>query len=498
MKRAVSHFFTDIAGMYDLLKLYAGNRVVFFYYILLSAIFFLPFPAAADGDPTTSGHSSPEQMDGGAPETIEASQRIDLPTAVVRSLSVHPRVQAWRFELEKAEDERKAVRGEFGPSLSVNYRYNELISEEAKGQTDADYLDQATDVVDLSLVQPVFKGFSTLNMYKRSLLQRNWATLQVKNAELKVVHSVQVDFLKLLQAREEVKSFRETVNHLELNLKATRAYYETQMVPYVQVLQANVDLADAQQSLSKAENALITQSIKLNILLGLPAEAKTYFEGSLDAVSAAFSWEMPRCVAHALDHRPDLLATRLDLAMAEKGVSIAKSSYFPTIQIEGHLIDRKNDYAEPGTSALGLPYDRDYESRYWYLGVNVQWNLFNSGKTYHKHQKAKTEVSKQKAVVRELEDEIQVQVRTYYLMMRESWSRIDLTTKAMGAAYENFQMASKQYQLQLISNQTVLNAQDRLARAEANRNQALADYRLSLASLFLAMGLRNDGLGVIS
>jgi outer membrane protein len=69
-----------------------------------------------------------------------------------------------------------------------------------------------------------------------------------------------------------------------------------------------------------------------------------------------------------------------------------------------------------------------------------------------------------------------------------------LTRKAIEAANENYQMASKRFQLHLAPNQEVLDALDRLSKAEANRNQALADYKLSLSNLYATMGLRNDTL----
>jgi outer membrane protein TolC len=42
--------------------------------------------------------------------------------------------------------------------------------------------------------------------------------------------------------------------------------------------------------------------------------------------------------------------------------------------------------------------------------------------------------------------------------------------------------------------QNLLDAQDRLTRAEANHNQARLDYQRALADLYFAMGARNYAL----
>jgi outer membrane protein len=42
--------------------------------------------------------------------------------------------------------------------------------------------------------------------------------------------------------------------------------------------------------------------------------------------------------------------------------------------------------------------------------------------------------------------------------------------------------------------QALLNAQDRLTRADANQNQAMLDYQLALKDLYYSMGVKNYAL----
>jgi outer membrane protein len=367
----------------------------------------------------TEFYESIRQVSDGGPKNCDGRQ-IDLAESIQLSLNVHPELKAWRFELEKAEDERKIARGNFGPSLTVSYNHSELNNIESKGPTDQDYLDQNVDSADLALVQPVFTGFAAVNQYKRSDLQRQWVDWKIKDIELQIVRNVQTEFFKLLQFREEVKSVQETVKRLENNLMATEAYYRVNMAPYVQVLQATVDLGDAAQRLSQAKASLRTQTVKLNVLLGLPPDALVVYEGRLDTGLYVTPWQIPNCLAHALSNRPDLLAAQLSKRMAETDVAIIKGKYYPSVQMEAHMIKRDTDYDKLGRISASSFYDRDQENQYWQVGLSMRWNFFESGKTYYSHRKFLNEVSKQQETIMMLENDIHTKIRTFYLALQES------------------------------------------------------------------------------
>jgi len=421
-------------------------------------------------------------------------EHLDLAESIHLSLMINPELKSWEYEREKSEDDLKIARSNFGPSLSLNLDRNDLISIDSKGPTDTDYLDQTVDSLDLALVQPLFKGFITKNEYNRAKLQRNWTQWKTASVELEVVREVQTAFLKLLQLMEEVKSLQETVNRLENDVKAAESFYRVDMAAYIQVLEANVDLSDAKQRLSQANSSLKTYTIRMNVLVGLPPDAPTIYHGELDTGLAELPMTMSECLDYALLNRPDLLAARLNQDIAEKDVKIVGGRYYPAVNLEGRYVIYERDYDNLARDSLGSSYDRDQENTYWIVGVNMRWNLFESGKTHYTYAKARNEVSRQKELIRSLENQIEYDTRTYFLTLRESRGRIDSTRKAVAAARENYEMARKRYRLQLAPNQEVLNAQERLSRAEANLNQALADYKLSLANLYYSMGVRNDSL----
>ena len=421
-------------------------------------------------------------------------QHLDLAKSIDLSLKTNPELKSWEYEQKKSENDKKIARSNFGPSLSLSLNHNDLISIDSKGPADTDYLDQNIDSLDMAVVQPLFKGFTTINEYNRAELLQNWTKWKIAYVKLGVVHEVQTNFLKLLQLMEEVNSLQQTVKRLENALEAAKSFHRVNMAPYIQVLEASVDLSDAKQRLSQAKSSLRTQTIKMNVLAGLSPDAPTVYEGELDTGLAEFPLSMSECLAHAFLNRPDLFAAQVNQHIAEKDIEIIAGRYYPTVQLEGHYSIYDRDYDDLGKDSLGGAYNRDQKNKYWAIVLNMRWNLFESGKTYYTQSKSRNEVSRQKELIRSLKDQIKYNIRTYFLILQESRGRIDSTRKAVTAAKENYQMARKRYQLQLAPNQEVLNAQERLSRSEANLNQALADYKLSLANLYISMGIRNDSL----
>ena len=71
---------------------------------------------------------------------------------------------------------------------------------------------------------------------------------------------------------------------------------------------------------------------------------------------------------------------------------------------------------------------------------------------------------------------------------------MEATAYSLNTANEGFRMEKTRLESRVGTIQALLNAQDRLTRAEANRNMAIHDYRLALADLYYAMGTRNYAL----
>lgn len=417
-----------------------------------------------------------------------------LEEAIQRGLEANPQVLEQEQEVRKAEAQIGSKRGGFLPSLGLNLDHSDINSLSSQGPSDSDYIDQTSDLINLRLTQTLFAGLTVFNDYQKSILNKELTQAQKDQAEEELILEIQKRFLTLLKAQAEVKSLKETVNRLEVNVDSAQAFFDQDMAPYVRVLEAEVDLADARQKLSQAQNKVRVERVQLNILLDYPVSRKIEFSGNLEEVSVTAFSELEACLACALDNRPEMQIIHTSLEMADKQKAILWGRWAPSVQLEGNYYYRDRDFDSAGQDVFGNPTDRDQVNEYWDVGVSLQWQLFQGGKRYYDLKNIEHEMSRLTQRRKIIENAIESEVRTSYLSLQESGQRILFTRTSQKEARENYNRARKRFTTQIGTVSEVLDAQARLSRAESNTIQALADYQLALASLYKSMGVRNLSL----
>lgn len=432
------------------------------------------------------------QDQAGEQEDVEVPS-YTMEESIDRALEENPRIRAAESEVSKAESAVGTSRSEYFPTLSLQSYTQSLNSVRAKGPTDEDYIDQQVNVAGIRLSQTLFEGFTVFNRHQRAVLQKELAEAEKSMAEKDMVLEIQERFLELLKAREDVESLKDSVNRLEVNLEAAKAFSERQMLPYSEVLQARVDLEDARQELSQAENKVETMRGELNIFLGFPPEQKVNYRGEL-ARGEDFEFTMPECIDIAYQHRPEILIAKKSIKMAEKEKAVAEGGYSPRLSADADYYYRDKDYDEPGTS-MGQTYDRDQTNTHWSVTLRLDWEFDLGGGQVYRNREAFHELERLRRQRKDTRNRVAAQVRTKYLNLREADGRIESTNEAVKAAREAYSRSEKRFRVNIGTISELLDAQARLSRAESNHHQAVADYMLSLAGLNRAMGKKDRSLG---
>jgi outer membrane protein TolC len=420
-----------------------------------------------------------------------------LEESVKYGLSHNPGLQAARFSVDAAEAEIGSARGSLLPSLSSGYSHTRVSSIRSSGPMEIDYLDQNQDILNVQLSQTLFAGFTLYNSLQKARAARELAQAEQEVTELDLIINIQTGFLELLKARQDVLILEDAIARLEVVRKAVQAFYKQRLLPYSRVLEAEVDLADAKQQMSQARHAVQNQRIELNGLLDLPLTSEVEYKGNLDDLSFEWPKTLEKCLATAMERRPDLQAVQQNLIMAEKEAEIAKGRYYPKVSLKAAYNDSDRDYDDPGLYDTGKTYDRDQHNQYWTVGINMQWQMFDGGTQYYQKKKYEAEIMRFQQLFRETATNIKTRVRTSFLGMDEARQRIDLTLSAVKAAKENYRQEKRRFEVRVGTLPTLFDAQARLTRAESNYNQALMDYQISVASLYYAMGERNLDLKTV-
>jgi outer membrane protein len=421
----------------------------------------------------------------GAPHALgdQTPLTLTMKECIAKGLRDNPQLKALRREIRAAEYGIDAAKGGLGPSMSASYRY--LRQEH---ETPLTGMAQDDWMLNLNLHQPLFTGFRLLSNLEKSRLARDVASARLEQASQAFILNVQRAFLNLLQARENVRSAKDSLTRLKSQLKVINAYYGVGLRPKLDVLQAEVDVAQAQQQLLAAQIGVRVQMSRLNSLLDIPVQKEVNYMGELEFIP--FIQDLQYCLDTSLAHRPDMKIAAKSIAMAQKSAQMVASGFYPQLAAD---VDYYSHGDEPDAYGNDIVVDELYND-YWTARVTLSYKFFESGANYHAWKQAREKIAALEHDYTNLQNEISFQVKSSYDTLKESIERIEVTQKALVSAKESFRMAKSRYEAQVGTNTDVLDAQANVTRAEADKTQALADYQQALAALYNAMGVRNIDL----
>ncbi|MDE7064772.1 MAG: TolC family protein [Desulfovibrionaceae bacterium] len=404
---------------------------------------------------------------------------ISMADAVERALRDNPGVGAAAAQSRAAEEGRKSARGAFGPSLGMSYGVSKIrkVSDPYSPARSPEY---GTYTWNVDVTQPVFTGFNLLSTYQKAALEADRQKAALRQTRLAMIEEVQSTFLEYLRSVENVRSEGDALARLRDQLKITRAFYNVGLRPRLDVLQAEVDVANAEKLLIQAENTRDTNMARLNTLLGLPVTVAPRYVGELRHVP--FSRGLEACLEAAYRNRPDLYMAAKAVAIAEKDRKIVQSDYYPQISAYYNISNYGN------TPDMQLAGENGGRGTQWEIGAQATWNVFAWGTTYYADRQAGFNVTRVKYEETNLKLEVGYDIKSRLLAVLEAEKRISVAQKGLEQAQEAYNVAQARYQAQVGTNFDVLDASSKLTAAEASLTGAKADYLTALAQLYVAMG----------
>lgn len=432
----------------------------------------------------------------------------NLKDAVTRALASNPQILAAKQQIFGAEQGQRAATAAFGPTGNVTYFTRATNTKSpvtnvqdlsgmftaagaspgtgAQTVTGRSYVvgDAFLANLDLNISQPIFTGFRLLSNFQKAKLARQQADALYKRTELILIRSVQTAFLTLLKARADVKSNEDSVARLKSQLNVTKAFYEVGLRPRLDLLQAESDLASAEQSLLAARNSVDIQVAQLNSLLNIPLESNVDYVG--DLVDTKFAMTLQGALDEAYKQRPDIAIALKSVEIAQKDATIALSPMLPQIRAD-------YDYIRQGDKYWLRDQNVAFTERHQFQ-LTFTWKAWDWGNTYFTYRQADENVKKLQADLARLRLDVGSEVKTQFLNIQDASKRISVAKTGLTAAQEGYRMAVARYQAQVGTNTDVLDAQARVSRAEFQLTQSYTDHLIAMSNLYYSIGRAEVGL----
>lgn len=366
----------------------------------------------------------------------------------------------------------KIAENKAGALFALNYTHTDARLLPAPTQTALHPTDKDNFDNKLTLSYPIYTGGRTDGLIDQAKLGLDVADLNVIKTRQQVKLDTTTNYFNILQARNLVELNQESVDRLAAYLKNVEAKYNAGTVGRSDVLRSDVELANAQQSLIKAQNSYDVAVATLNNVLALPFN--TTIKVNEDLSYESYGKSLDTCIAIALANRPEAMQTTKNANIAKEGIKIAKSGKLPTITLNG-----SEDWYD-----TSLPGDKNNN---WSVSLVLGLNLLDSGLTNAKVSQAEAGLQKAYDQQHQTLDAIQLEVQQAHLGMKEAEKRIETSQVAVTKAEDDYKISLVRYTAGVGTTLDVLDAQVSLTQAKTNYVQSLYDYNTSKAKLDKAM-----------
>jgi outer membrane protein len=328
------------------------------------------------------------------------------------------------------------------------------------------------------LRQPLFTGFALLSNYRLAELGIDQSQLEMDLEKLDLVLRVKEAYFNILGADKAVEVAQTTVESLTQTVKVARSFFEVGMIPVNDVLKAEVELANTEQSLVRARNLAQTTRSTFNTVLVRPVNDPVEVEDIL--VFKPEVGEYDAYVKLALDNRPEIKILDVSLLQADQQIRLAKSKFYPEVGLTYQYISQGDS-----ASVSGSPY---VDANHWEALVVANWTFFEWGKTYYSSKEKESLKRQIQETKSDVEDGIRLQVKQSMLDLDSSAKNIPVTQKGIEAGEENLRVNAERYKAQVSTITDLLDAQTLLARARLDYYRALYDHNQAKARLDRALG----------
>jgi outer membrane protein len=413
-------------------------------------------------------------------------QKLDLQQTIQAAIKANLRLRQSQEEVKAAQANKNVSITNFFPTLSAKYGYLHR-----NKPTTQSLLTQTGQLIDVtinpdeeynfttSFTQPVFTGFALINQYKIADMGLNAAQITENLRRQDVILDAKNAYFSLLKTQKLQMVALDTVRQIAAQKEVAENMYQVGMSPLNDLLQSQVQLANAKQRLISAKNNMEVAKSQFNTLLRRPVNAPLAIVDILDYTS--FTHDIDYCLAQAAIQRLELQVADLEVQIAQKEYRLSQRNYMPSINLTGTYTKRGTDWDANGGEGIS-------DSTFWDVRATASWDFWEWGRTRFGVKEKISRLAQARYRKQEINDNINLEVKQAYLRTKESEKNITTVEKATEQAKENLRITEERYREQVSTTTDVLVAQTLLTETMTNYYNALYDFKIAKAILYRAIG----------
>ncbi len=363
--------------------------------------------------------------------------------------------------------------------------------------------------------QPLLKDFGIKMTRREIILAQNNRDISEKNfAEMmeETIYNVESAYWNLVYSIENLKVRQQSLKLAQELLEKNRAEIEAGTLAPIEILTAQADVATRKADILEAEAMVKNNEDLLKTIINLQAEmenaeaVRIVPSDSPSVIKEETSVE--KALQAAMQNRPDLQATRIDVGNKELNLSYARNQLFPDLRLQasywspgisgdqvlyegGNALTGKIIGKIPGKSTDALKDTFDFKYKNWSVGLTLSFPLNNLfSRAYYAQ--AKLNLEQANLRIKNQEQQVFLEVKTAVRAVLTNYERVEAYRAARELAQKKLEAEEEKFKVGLSTNYFILQYQRDLANALVTELRAIVDYNISLAYLNRVQGTGSE------
>ncbi len=325
----------------------------------------------------------------------------------------------------------------------------------------------------------------------------------LERQEQVLIDNVRAAFYQALLVTEQTRVTEQSVSRTRTTLNELGKQVSQGTAPKFQRLSAEVELANLETAFLQTQNAEQSALDQLKMTLGIPIEQPIRLVGGLNVENpgAYMTISTDDAMYLALEKRPDLEQTRLNIELQRINARVTRTGYLPTLSAFANY-SYVGNVPENRTFIINNPNDpfsfsqgsNDYfSSSYWdqsfSVGFRLNWRIFDGFQTKARSQQQKLAADRTEVQLEQQLQGIRQEVAIALRNLEAARLQIQSQEKNVERAELNYTFANKRLPEGVSSPLEERKASEQLDQSRLNHLQAIHDFLRAQSAFETAVGM---------
>ncbi|MBD3222307.1 hypothetical protein GF314_13800 [bacterium] len=348
--------------------------------------------------------------------------------------------------------------------------------------------DQSTffNSYEVALSQPLLQPNGLKLGLERAEIAHRLARRAYARGQLDLTYEVTAAFFALYRAQQELVIARDMLARQRHTHDLAQRKLDAGLIPEVEALQMEVDLAERQNALLAAESDLALAQDRFRLTVGLPLSVPVTAVSDLEPEFFAVDTDL--ALRHALAHRTELADQ--DDAIRRAEIIITETDARDDLRGELTAFYNLTGVSDPLLSdpTLDLLLESSWEDlrrRPGNRGVRFSLSIpiWDAGVNGAEVASARVALDRRELEQRNLQRRIVREVKAALASLEGATRRIEVLQRSLTVAERSFDISEQRFEAGDITSQDLAGDRERLVQARRSLLEAIVSYRLAAADL---------------